>query len=70
MTVEPKITNIAEFNEINILGVPFGYKFEKKGDKSTLLILPIPEQLNEYNNAVAIFSFETVALLKSKYFLV
>ncbi|MGE8001191.1 hypothetical protein ACQKOF_21510 [Lysinibacillus sp. NPDC093190] len=69
MTIESKATYLEEFNKINILNIPFGYKFEnQKEDISTLLILPNPDQVNEFNEAVAIFSFETVALLKSKYY--
>lgn len=70
MTIEAKATSLDEFNkDINIFDVPFAYKFEnQKEDVSTLLVLPNPEQVNEFNEAVAIFSFETVSLLRSKYF--
>ncbi|HDR7161346.1 TPA: hypothetical protein QCW52_002382 [Bacillus cereus] len=70
MVIKKGTLNLNELSRIEIYGIPFGYKYDinTQNNNKELTILPNPEDLENFNKGLNIFSYETLTLLRSKYF--
>ncbi|MDC7770352.1 hypothetical protein POL88_15600 [Priestia megaterium] len=69
MTVENGLIDVNELERIEVLGIPFGYKITKNEDGNTnIVILPSPDEAEDFNAGTKHASYETLMLIRSKYF--
>ncbi|WP_338789793.1 hypothetical protein V8Z81_30235 (plasmid) [Priestia megaterium] len=69
MTVEKGSMSIDELERIEVHGIPFGYKIITNNEGNTeIVVLPSPDEAESFNLKLKHFSYETLMLIRSKYF--
>ncbi|MBT2281648.1 hypothetical protein J7E51_27730 [Priestia megaterium] len=69
MTVEKSSMSIDELERIEVHGIPFGYKIiTNKEGNTEIVVLPSPDEAENFNQKLEHFSYETLMLIRSKYF--
>lgn len=69
MTTEEIPLDLSELQKIEVLGLPFGYKsIQNKEGTTNIVLLPFLDEVDEFNAGLKKFSYETLMLLRSKYY--
>ncbi|MDH2882517.1 hypothetical protein [Bacillus cytotoxicus] len=68
--IEQDLLDLKELQKKQVLGFSFGYKYNINSESNTtdLVILPFPDALEKFNEGLKVFSYETLQLLRSKYY--
>ncbi|ENJ6138914.1 hypothetical protein AB1Z82_005181 [Bacillus cereus] len=67
MTTEKGMLDLNELSHVSVMGIEFGYKYDLNNGKQ-LTILPLPSEIVKFNESWKKFSYNTLALLRSKYY--
>ncbi|MEY2364245.1 hypothetical protein R6U76_14715 [Lysinibacillus capsici] len=69
MTIELGSIDLNDLERTEVFGIPFGYKVtENEGNTKNLVIMPSPDEVEDFNAGLKYFNYETLILLRSKYF--
>lgn len=70
MIDEKGYINLDGLLQLEILGVPFGYKSNSNPQNTTkdLVVIPYPNEVEKFNEGTKVFSYETLQLLQSKFY--
>ncbi|GAB6553255.1 hypothetical protein ACQVSN_07085 [Bacillus mobilis] len=70
MVIKTGTLDLNELSRIELHGIPFGYKYDinTQSNNKELIILPNPGEIEDFNKGRNVFSYETLTLLRSKYF--
>lgn len=70
MTIEKGIIDLRELENIEVFGIPFGYKITANVGSNTnnLVIVPSPDRVEEFHAGLEYFDYETLILLRSKFY--
>ncbi|WP_394557980.1 hypothetical protein [Priestia aryabhattai] len=69
MSVEQSPIGRKELERTEVNGISFGYKIKTNNEgKVEVDVLPVPDELEDFNKSLKYFNYETLMLLRSKYF--
>ncbi len=70
MTIEKGMLTLNELSHVSVMGIKFGYKYDLNNESNDkqLTILPVPSETAEFNKSWKKFSYNTLVLLRSKYY--
>ncbi|WP_000834225.1 hypothetical protein ACSYR0_00470 (plasmid) [Bacillus cereus] len=70
MKSEIGMLDLNELSHVSVMGIEFGYKYDLNNESNDkqLTIIPVPSEIANFNESWKKFSYNTLALLRSKYY--